>query len=122
MRHSDINLTMSLYTHTLIGQQSQAIQNLPDLTLPTRNKQRATGTDNLTANSAYKPAYRKLTENAYFKGQPMPAISTEQSNQKGDCGDIIDIDKSLQMATLGKEKEPMSSTDTGLDSNRRYRT
>ena len=26
MRHSDINLTMSLYTHTLHGQESQAVE------------------------------------------------------------------------------------------------
>jgi len=31
MRHSDINLTMSLYTHTLLGQESEAIGKLPDL-------------------------------------------------------------------------------------------
>ena len=31
MRHSDINLTMSLYTHTLRGQESQAVENLPNL-------------------------------------------------------------------------------------------
>ena len=47
MRHSDINLTMSIYTHTLTGQESQAIANLPDLTQPSIKKQRAiaTGTD-----------------------------------------------------------------------------
>jgi len=49
MRHSDINLTMSIYTHTLTGQESQAIANLPDLTQPSTQKQRAiaTGTDNV---------------------------------------------------------------------------
>ena len=49
MRHSDINLTMSIYTHTLTGQESRAIANLPDLTQPSTQKQRAiaTGTDNV---------------------------------------------------------------------------
>jgi len=49
MRHSDINLTMSIYTHTLTGQESQAIANLPDLSLPSNQKQRAvaTGTDDV---------------------------------------------------------------------------
>ena len=44
---SDINLTMSIYTHTLTGQESQAIANLPDLTQPSTEKLRAiaTGTD-----------------------------------------------------------------------------
>jgi len=31
MRHSDINLTMSLYTHTLRSQDSEAIAKLPQL-------------------------------------------------------------------------------------------
>ena len=42
MRHSDINLTMSRYTHTLRGQEAKAIENLPDLLL----KVASTGTDN----------------------------------------------------------------------------
>ena len=49
MRHSDINLTMSIYTHTLTGQESRAIANLPDLTQPSEQKQQAvaTRTDNV---------------------------------------------------------------------------
>ena len=50
MRHSDINLTMSRYTHTLRGQESQAIENLPDLSQPSssqKEKTVRTGTDNL---------------------------------------------------------------------------
>jgi integrase len=47
MRHSDINLTMSRYTHTTLGQESQAIKSLPDLSLPSQQAQQktATGTD-----------------------------------------------------------------------------
>jgi len=33
MRHSDINLTLSLYSHTLVGQEKQAIANLPDFSV-----------------------------------------------------------------------------------------
>jgi len=46
MRHTDINLTMSLYTHTLHGQESQAVNALPDLSLPNSEKVK-TGTDDL---------------------------------------------------------------------------
>ena len=48
MRHSKIDLTMSLYTHTLRGQESEAIAKLPDLSLPSRKSQKAlkTGTNN----------------------------------------------------------------------------
>ncbi|MHC4114146.1 MAG: tyrosine-type recombinase/integrase [Planctomycetota bacterium] len=34
MRHSDINLTMLRYTHIFKGQESQAVENLPDFTNP----------------------------------------------------------------------------------------
>jgi len=48
MRHSDINLTMSRYTHIFRGQESKAVADLPDLSLPSKEKQKAvaTGTDN----------------------------------------------------------------------------
>jgi len=36
MRHSDIGLTMNIYTHSATGQQAQAIQSLPDLSSPKR--------------------------------------------------------------------------------------
>ena len=36
MRHSDINLTMSRYSHVLIGQESDAVAGLPDLAAPPR--------------------------------------------------------------------------------------
>ena len=47
MRHSDINLTMSRYTHTLTGQEAKAIENQPDLSLSSKHGHRAkaTGTD-----------------------------------------------------------------------------
>jgi len=47
MRHSDINLTMSRYTHIFRGQESEAVAKLPDLGLPSNEKQKAiaTGTE-----------------------------------------------------------------------------
>jgi len=47
MRHSDINLTMNTYTHILMGQESEAVEALPDLSTPSKEKQKAvaTGTD-----------------------------------------------------------------------------
>jgi len=42
MRHKDIDLTMSLYAHTLRGQESEAISKLPDLS---QASERASGTD-----------------------------------------------------------------------------
>jgi len=46
MRHGDINMTLSRYTHTLRGQESQAIDGLPDLEkMPENMQQKMTGTD-----------------------------------------------------------------------------
>ena len=48
MRHSDINLTMSLYTHTLRGQEADAVNSLPDFSLPSSESQKKTGTDDVS--------------------------------------------------------------------------
>ncbi len=46
LRHSKIELTMNIYTHTLHGQQSEAVAKMPDLSLvPESQQARATGTD-----------------------------------------------------------------------------
>jgi integrase len=39
MRHSDINLTMSRYTHTQTGQGAQAVESLPDFSAPSSRAQ-----------------------------------------------------------------------------------
>ena len=39
MRHSDVNLTMSIYSHTLAGQEAQAVESMPNLSLPSSQKQ-----------------------------------------------------------------------------------
>ena len=117
MRHSDINLTMSLYTHTLKGQESEAIANLPDLSLPSRKSQRATGTDDVAIDSAYKPAYKKLAKNAYFDGLQKSSVGTEDRTESPDNGDGNTSHKSFDMNMLGTEKAPMSPTDIGSKSN-----
>jgi len=53
MRHSDINLTMSRYTHVFRGQESDAVAALPDLSKPVRKSAKATGTDNARAEAAH---------------------------------------------------------------------
>jgi len=51
MRHSDINLTMSRYTHVFQGQESDAVAALPDLSAaPSKQSAKATGTDGRPAN------------------------------------------------------------------------
>jgi len=48
MRHADINLTMSRYTHIFRGQESEAVERLPNLSLPSSQAEniKKTGTDN----------------------------------------------------------------------------
>jgi integrase len=44
-RHSTITLTMDRYSHTLVEEQSQALESLPDLSAAIRQGAKATGTD-----------------------------------------------------------------------------
>jgi integrase len=69
MRHGDINLTMSRYTHIFRGQESKAVESLPDLSLPSAQTQRAimTGTDggkNLAENLALHAEGNRILPNA----------------------------------------------------------
>ena len=116
MRHSDINLTMSRYTHTLRGQESEAVESLPDLSLPSKQAQKATGTDDSAVGSAYKPAYKKLANIAYFDCDSMSLIGRDETKNQFDTELNSGVCKSLQMSYLETKKEPMSSTDTGSNS------
>ena len=124
MRHSDINLTMSRYTHIFRGQESEAVAGMPDLTLPSKEKQKAvaTGTDNLAVDNAYKPAYKKLAKNAYFDGQRLSAIGSDAVKEQCNISQNKGEANPLQSAELGTKKEPMSSTDTGSKNNTPERT
>jgi len=117
MRHSDINLTMSRYTHVFRGAESEAVESMPDFSSQGRHRQVATGTDDLPVDGAYKPAYKKLAKKADFDGQRLSAIGSdgvlEQRNISQNKGET----NSLQSAELGTKKEPLSSTDIGSKSN-----
>lgn len=71
IRHSDINLTLSRYSHTLTGQEAEAISSLPDLSSPTKQRQKATGTDgkiNLASGLAFPGGQTRTPVNN--NGQP----------------------------------------------------
>ena len=53
LRHSDINLTMSRYSHVLVEQESAAVAALPDLAAPPSQAARATGTDDAPARKSF---------------------------------------------------------------------
>jgi len=86
MRHSKIDLTMSRYTHTLVGQEAEAIAKLPDLSPVTKEKEKAlaTGTDNQPIATTQKTVTKTCTKSAkiaYFNRQPLSEIG-KVKNQK----------------------------------------
>ncbi len=126
MRHSNINLTMSRYTHILSGQEASAIESLPDFSKSDNsNSQKATGTDGKTCESdkfPYRPAYRKLTGNGY---NGCHRSSLDVSREK-DSPENNSIHKASKYGTLDTECLPKSSGDTKriewaeADLNRRH--
>ncbi len=112
MRHSDINLTMSRYTHTFRGQEAKAVESLPDLSSPSQQQQKATGTDGI----AYKPAYKKLAKNAYTGCQQSATFVNETDTRRPTIAESMDHGKSFESACLGNKKTPLSSSDSRADS------
>ena len=108
MRHSDINLTMSRYTHTLRGQTALAIEALPDFGLPSSESQtaKATGTDGKWEDSAYKPAYKKLTKNAFPNSSEMSSIGKQDERNSQNSNSP----KSCKSGMLDNKKGRMSSS------------
>ena len=121
MRHSDINLTMSRYTHTLRGQESRAIEGLPDLRPPSKGEQKLMGTDNTPA-GAYKPAYKKLTKNAYSDSNQISSDGIDNRVEVEDLSKTSDLGNSLSLTELGNEKESLATTVATKDSNAPGRT
>ena len=129
MRHSDINLTISRYTHIFRGQEQEAIDKLPCFD-PVRPQQaKATGTDGKPSECAYKPAYKKLANNAFSGLNQSSLFGTADKMITDDGKQNTDNHKPLVDGMLGTKKEPMSLIDTGLnrqwaglDSNQRRLT
>jgi len=116
MRHGDVNLTMSLYTHTLRGQESDAVKSLPDLSMPSKESMRATGTDGRAVDPG-SIAYNKLTKTSYPDGPQPSLIDTEDTPQSSDNSDGDISHKCLDMTTLGTEMSSMAPGDTDSGSN-----
>ena len=114
MRHSDINLTMSRYTHIFSGQESKAVADMPDLSSPSKEAQKAvaTGTDNLPVDSAYKPAYKKLTKNADFEGNSMSLFGSDRMQAQANVEPNGDNAKAIQGTDLGTKKTLLATDVT----------
>jgi hypothetical protein len=106
MRHSDINLTMSRYTHTLKGQEAQAIRSLPDLSVATAEQQAATGTNGQIADaggrtsSAWTPKWTPdLTPTAYSGCNGLSSDGTGHPHER----EIAASHKGMNDRDLGTE-------------------
>ncbi len=113
-RHSTIGLTMDTYTHIGLYDERAALDSLPEL--PSfdgdkndENKAVAlkTGTDDTSVvidKSAYKPAYKKLTKNAYFDSDSMSANGNGVEHSRKSDEDS----KSLSGGLLGNKQVQLS--------------
>ena len=117
LRHSDINMTMSRYTHTLIGQESAAVANLPDFSLPGQKSQKAvaTGTDGRSVNAVQEgsdqltPKWTPfLTPTAFPEDDRSAAIGTERC----DVPETGRDDKDSSGGKLDNRSDSLSSNDT----------
>lgn len=118
MRHSDINLTMSRYSHVFSGQESEAVAKLPDFSMAGQVQATATGTDGKTvtvAENTYSKTYSNLTETNYSGCQGSAMDGNGQQDQKAVLSRNQACRKSLIQSTLGTKKGPMSMPDTGFD-------
>ncbi len=118
LRHSSIELSMNRYTHIFRGQESEAVAGLPDLSLPSREKQKAvaTGTDNRPVNATQKGSEELtpkltpfLTPTAYPACNRSSAIGNEQGNFKENS----ENDNCLNSGELGLKKDSLALAVTG---------
>ena len=67
-------MTMSRYTHIFRGQESEAVAGLPDLSLPSKEKQRVvtTGTDNMAIQNDGKSVLSICLAKSGTKNQSQP--------------------------------------------------
>jgi len=115
MRHGDINLTLSRYTHTLTGQEADAVVRLPDLSPVQGNKNAATGTDGRAVDLPKKASKKstpkltpKSTPTAYSDSNRMSSDVTEHSSKSEMAGEH----KQLQSRKLDTDREALSPTGT----------
>jgi len=111
MRHSKIDLTMTRYTHVLRGQESEAVAKLPNLSLSSRKKQKATGTDGRSLESTQKRSEKLtpkltpfLTPTAYSGCNRSSVVGNEQNNFKENS----ENDNCLNSEELGIKKDSLA--------------
>jgi integrase len=107
MRHADVRLTMNVYTHTLRGQEAEAVAKLPDFSLPRKGSQQnlKTGTDDRHV------AQNDLAENLAFLGA---SLCTHQRNHMHNNG-VFDSENGIfQRARQDSNLQPSDSKSATL--------
>ena len=133
-RHGSSAMT-DRYTHIGLYDERAALDSLPELPSldsdKSENKAVAlkTGTDNVPVDkneSAYKPAYKKLTKNAFPDTNHSLPVGTTKVQHTQSEAESNDSDKALLVKQLGVNSNLMSLADNpqkehwaGLDSNQR---
>ena len=125
MRHSGINLTMTAYGHTLTGQEAAAVEALPDLSLPSRQQQMATGTDDRQVNAVddytmeLPPKWTpQLTPTAYSECDEL-ASGVNQSSLHSERNENR---KNFTAEKLGTKRNKLSLHDTNKNGEGGIRT
>ena len=115
MRHSDVNLTLSRYSHTLSGQEAEAVKKMSDLSLPSRKSQAATGTDGRAENALGDVANKltpnltpQLTPTAYSECNRLSSNGIENQHKSEAAGEH----KHLQSEKLDINRDALSPTGT----------
>jgi len=121
-RHSTIGLTMDTYTHIGLYDERTALDSLPELPSLSGNRNDEnkvaalkTGTDDMSIGidkSAYKPAYKKLTKNAYPRNNWASSFGKIDTLAKDTRCEPVSIDKSLSVVELETKTNHLSPTDT----------
>ncbi len=81
-RHSTITLTMDRYSHTVLGEQSEAVEALPSMATATAETLRATGTDATTTTAGETVLASSLAERSAMKPD-----TRESAMRAQDAGD-----------------------------------
>ena len=105
MRHSDINLTMSLYTHTLRGQEADAVNSLPDFSRPSSQSQKKTGTDDVNVTDSVLASCLALSCAGHSPTMPLG----EKANITGGIENRI-----FKRARLDSNQQPSDSKSATL--------
>ncbi len=112
LRHSDVNLTLGIYTHSLREAEQSAINALPDLSLPTKENAKETGTDDMPVSNGKDVLFSCLAKSGTInKNQP------EITGSLGNCVHNVSDDFSPESKISGNV--PVAQLDRALASGAR---